>query len=412
MAAIEVFTSYSHNDEALRDEFAKHLKVLQREGIIKTWYDRDIPAGSEWDKQINLNLRRARIILLLVSADFIASDYCWDVEVNKAMDRHHSGKCVVIPIILRPCDWMATPFGKLQALPKGAKPVNEWGNRDEAFADIIRSIRQIAINLGARPASEAGLFARLRVTLSNLNKKTVVLIATLAMLALFVVHGFVASKIAVNLIENANFAGAVRYLQVARRAAFYNSNVTAISERIKNPLSLQANLIVKRSNKPFPDKPYPFNTTPGKQLVITPEDFYKLLIETIPSQFYLYVFETDLDYGELSRLFPPEESLESSVLIQNNTTLNIPAGVNKWRQLTKHTHKTETTKTIHLLASPWRAKDIEAYYKQIALQLQSDAFSAAERNTMINNLLAKIHLRTDTNFNCFLYRHLAFRHTS
>jgi hypothetical protein len=75
MATVTVFTSYSHNDEALWDQFAKHLKTLQREGIIKTWYDRQIQAGEEWAKEIDSNLKRARIILLLVSADFIASDY-------------------------------------------------------------------------------------------------------------------------------------------------------------------------------------------------------------------------------------------------------------------------------------------------------------------------------------------------
>jgi len=410
MSAIEVFTSYSHNDEALRDDFAKHLKVLQREGIIKTWHDREISAGSEWEKQINLNLQRARIILLLVSADFIASDYCWDVEVKQAMDRHRSGGCVVIPIILRPCDWMAMPFGKLQALPTGARPVTDWENRDEAFEDITRSIRKIALTLGARPASDAGLFTRLRTKLSDLKRKTVVLIISIALLSLLFVHGLVAPQIAIGLIENAKFTQATRYLHIARRAAFFNGKVADLLELLKSPLSLQVNLILKRFNRPFPEKPYPFDTTPDNSLVITPDDVFKLLIETVPTRFYLYIYETDLDYGDVSRLLPPENSPRAFTLIENTSTVKIPAGENRWRQLKQHRQMTTSIKAIHVLASRWRAKDIEAYYREAHVLLEGDDLSLSERKSLINELLAKISLRADTNSSCFYYEQLSFRH--
>jgi len=142
--AVEVFFSYAHRDEDLRDELAKHLRLLERQRIIAGWHDRRIPAGGEWAGEIDTHLQTARIILLLVSADFLASDYCYDIEVQQAMARHEAGEARVIPIILRPVDWHSALFGKLQALPKDARPVTSWPDRDEAFLDIARSIRRVA----------------------------------------------------------------------------------------------------------------------------------------------------------------------------------------------------------------------------------------------------------------------------
>jgi hypothetical protein len=141
MSTIEVFYSYSHEDEALRDELNKHLALLKRQGVIRDWHDRRIAAGTEWSGQIDEHVNSAGVILLMVSADFMASDYCWDVEMTRAMERHEAGEAVVIPIIVRAVDWHSAPFGKLQALPKNAKPVTSWPNRDEAFADIAKGIR-------------------------------------------------------------------------------------------------------------------------------------------------------------------------------------------------------------------------------------------------------------------------------
>ena len=139
---IEVFLSYAHEDENLRDELAKHLKLLERQRVISAWYDRQITAGTEWKGQIDNHLETAKIILLLVSADFLASDYCYDVELKRAMERHEAKEARVIPIILREVDWKGAPFGKLQALPRNAEPVTNWSNPDPAFADIARGIRR------------------------------------------------------------------------------------------------------------------------------------------------------------------------------------------------------------------------------------------------------------------------------
>jgi hypothetical protein len=138
---IEVFFSYSHKDEELCVELVKHLSILKRQGVIQDWHDRKIGAGKEWEGEIDTHLNTAGIILLLISSDFLASDYCYDKEMNRALERHEAGKARVIPIILRPVDWEGAPFGKLQALPKDAKPVTNWPDHDQAFLNIAQGIR-------------------------------------------------------------------------------------------------------------------------------------------------------------------------------------------------------------------------------------------------------------------------------
>lgn len=140
---IEIFFSYAHEDEALRDELTKHLAALRRQGVIKQWHDREIIAGTEWSGAIDKHLNEAQIILLLISPDFMASDYCFDVEVKRALERHRTGEARVVPVILRPVDWGGAPFSKLQALPKDAEPVTSWPNHDQALADVAKGIRKV-----------------------------------------------------------------------------------------------------------------------------------------------------------------------------------------------------------------------------------------------------------------------------
>lgn len=144
---VSVFYSYSHKDEELRVQLQNHLSILRRKKIISEWNDRCISAGREWEGQIDSNLRSAQVILLLISADFLASDYCYDIETKFALDRHESGDARVIPIILRACDWKYAPFGKLQALPKDAVPVTSWNNLDEAFNDIAAKLGAVIRNM-------------------------------------------------------------------------------------------------------------------------------------------------------------------------------------------------------------------------------------------------------------------------
>jgi hypothetical protein len=140
--AIEVFYSYAHEDERFRKILETHLSNLRLRGLISDWNDREIIAGQEWAQEINTHLKTAQIILLLISPDFMASNYINTTEMKRAMERHEAGEARVIPIILRPVDWKGTPFDKLQMLPTNAKPVTEWPNRDRAFMNIARGIRK------------------------------------------------------------------------------------------------------------------------------------------------------------------------------------------------------------------------------------------------------------------------------
>jgi hypothetical protein len=140
--AARVFIIYSHEDETLRSQLETHLKLLHRQGLISTWHDRKISAGEEWKGKIDENLQAANIILLMVSAAFIASDYCYDLEMKRALERHHSQMARVIPVILRDVDWKSAPFGTLQALPKDGKPVTLWPNRDSAWKDVTIGIKE------------------------------------------------------------------------------------------------------------------------------------------------------------------------------------------------------------------------------------------------------------------------------
>ena len=139
--AYEVFISYSHRDKELRNELEKHLSNLKRQQIIASWYDGDISPGTEWEPQIMEHLRRAQIILLLVSADFIASDFCYSIEMKEAIARHDANQARVIPILLRPTDLKDSPFTKLKMLPTDAKAVTRWPTLDDAFTDVVQGIR-------------------------------------------------------------------------------------------------------------------------------------------------------------------------------------------------------------------------------------------------------------------------------
>jgi serine/threonine protein kinase len=141
MQGIKVFFSYSHKDKKLRSELEKYLNHLKRQQLIVGWYDGEIGAGKEWEQEINKHLSEAHIILLLVSQDFMTSDYCYDIEMQKALERHKAGEAQVIPVILRPSIWQDTPIGKLQALPTGARPIVMWPNKELAFMDVARGIQ-------------------------------------------------------------------------------------------------------------------------------------------------------------------------------------------------------------------------------------------------------------------------------
>ena len=138
-----VFFSYSHDDEPHRDQPEKHLALLKRQGLIQAWHDRRISAGNDFADAIDQELERAEIVLLLVSSSFLASDYCYSREMERAMERQEAGLARVIPVIVRQCDWHTAPFGRLNAIPRDGKAVSTWANHDEAYAEVARQIRAI-----------------------------------------------------------------------------------------------------------------------------------------------------------------------------------------------------------------------------------------------------------------------------
>lgn len=153
-----VFFSYSHADESFRDRLETHLAMLKREGAIEAWHDRRIVAGSPLDPAISAEVERADLFLCLVSADFLASDYCYSKEMAWALERQVAGQAHVIPVILRDCDWKRSPLGKLLAAPRDGKPVVKFPHEDEAFLQVVEAIRsylgsRAPVNSGRSPAA-------------------------------------------------------------------------------------------------------------------------------------------------------------------------------------------------------------------------------------------------------------------
>jgi len=139
---LKIFLSYSHHDQKLCERFLVHLSQLMREGLIAPWSDQQIVAGESWAGAIDENLNAAHVIILLVSPDFLASNYCNDVEMDRALERHQKGEAYVVPLILKPCDWETSRFAGFQALPKGSKPVVKW-REEQGYVDAVKALRRL-----------------------------------------------------------------------------------------------------------------------------------------------------------------------------------------------------------------------------------------------------------------------------
>src|SRR2546421_5270776 len=141
--AIKVFFCYAEEDKALREEIEKHLSLVRRLRQLTGWFYRDILAGTDWVHEIEKRIDEASLILLLVSPDFIYSDYCYSVEMLRAIERHRTGRACVIPIILRPVFWEETIIGELQVLPMNRKPITQWLDRDTALLEVAHEISKV-----------------------------------------------------------------------------------------------------------------------------------------------------------------------------------------------------------------------------------------------------------------------------
>jgi len=140
---LRVFCCYARKDQPGWLELKNRLIPLQRDGLISICADINISPGEEWEQKINHYLNTAHIILLLISPDFIASEYCYSKEMTQALERHNKGEAHVIPILLRPVNLQRMPFGKIQSLPTNAKPIKKWANRDDAFLNVANGIESV-----------------------------------------------------------------------------------------------------------------------------------------------------------------------------------------------------------------------------------------------------------------------------
>jgi hypothetical protein len=172
---IKVFFSYSHNDEADRNELEKHLAILKRENLIETWHDRRILAGADFGNEIDRNLVESNLVLLLVSPDFLASDYCWSKEMQKALKMKSEGATKVIPIILEHCDWKSTPLKDLLACPQDGKPVSDYPNPNKAFNEITIEIRRVIAEILAKQTKTTKPISKVNaVTLESKSEPAVI----------------------------------------------------------------------------------------------------------------------------------------------------------------------------------------------------------------------------------------------
>lgn len=139
---VKIFISYAHEDREWVEKLGKHLAVLKRR-YVESWTDSEILPGDSWNEEIRRKLNEADVILLLVSPDFLNSEFIYNEELPVAWKRHKARETIVIPIILRPSTWDLEEYASLQALPRGARPISQWPNEDEAFVDVVGGLRKV-----------------------------------------------------------------------------------------------------------------------------------------------------------------------------------------------------------------------------------------------------------------------------
>ena len=142
MKKINISIAYSRKDSNVLEQLRVHLKILERKKFVKLWYDGLIQPGEEWDKKVKLKLETSEIILLLISSDFIASDYCYNIELQKALEKHENNSAFVIPIIVRDCLWEESNFAHLELVPENGLPIisQKWDTSDEPYKLITLKI--------------------------------------------------------------------------------------------------------------------------------------------------------------------------------------------------------------------------------------------------------------------------------
>lgn len=158
---VTIFISYSHLDSLYKTELEKHLSIMRDNGKIIDWSDGEILPGDKWDLEINKKLSTAKIILLLVSPDFLSSKYIKQTELSNVLERNKKNECRVIPIILRYCNWESSLISGLQAIPgKNGRivPIKAWEDQDEAFNIVITEIERVLNNSDVYPNQDEHIY--------------------------------------------------------------------------------------------------------------------------------------------------------------------------------------------------------------------------------------------------------------
>ena len=171
---IHLFFSYAHEDDIICEDLIEHLEPLKQEGVISDWYDRRITPGKNWRKEIDTNLDRAKIIVLMISPDFLKSDYCMGIELKRGLELHWEQRCRIVPVIISKCNWANTKFGSFQALPKNAMPILDWPNRVEALENIANEMRLVCQDIvdWENPYKRSAVSDWSEIEMTTLDKQT------------------------------------------------------------------------------------------------------------------------------------------------------------------------------------------------------------------------------------------------
>jgi hypothetical protein len=143
----KIFLSYSHDDSVLLDKFRQHLTTLQRNEKIELWYDREMIPGDNLDHEISTKLEDADIAMFLVSSSFLASYYCYDVELKKIIDRKENSEVRVIPVILHHCDWLESKLGDYLGVPSNGDPISSFDDPNLAFLSCVNELKRVISKL-------------------------------------------------------------------------------------------------------------------------------------------------------------------------------------------------------------------------------------------------------------------------
>lgn len=193
---LTIFCAYSQRDTLMVKDFLRYLTSLQRKGLIKIIESTEVRMENDWEYEIDGQLARADIVLTFLSPDFLNSNYIYSIEMKQALKRSEKGETRVIPIILRPVYWEATPLAKLQALPKNGKAIATWSNWDEAFTEIAKEITKIVTD-ALKPIGYLGYLARYGRYLGRIAKSSSfhsVLIAIISASAGGILYGIIGNR--------------------------------------------------------------------------------------------------------------------------------------------------------------------------------------------------------------------------